>query len=333
MPSSRRPVVLSGIQPSGQLHLGNYIGAISFWVEKQAQHHNCLLIADLHAATIPEQLAARSLRESSREAAGLYLACGIDPEESLVFLQSDVPQHPYLGWLIQCLSPMGWLDRMTQFKSKAEGRDAIGAALYSYPTLQAADILLYDADYVPVGEDQRQHVEFTRDIAQRFNAMFGECLKIPAPLMRTSGARIMGLDNPAEKMSKSAAASRPSHAIQLLDDADTIRRKFRVAKTDSGGPVSFEHSSAGVVNMLTIIEVLTGQSRRRLEEHFAGRGYKALKDEVADAVIAKLQPIQQEFARIMSDPGYLDEVLRQGRERAIAIASRTLARVKSAMRI
>jgi tryptophanyl-tRNA synthetase len=326
-----RPVVLSGIQPSGQLHLGNYIGAISFWVEKQSQHRNYLFIADLHAATVPEQLATRSLRESSHEAAGLYLACGIDPGESLIFLQSDVPQHPYLGWLIQCLSPMGWLDRMTQFKSKAEGRDVIGAGLYAYPALQAADILLYDADYVPVGEDQRQHVEFTRDVAQRFNAMFGECLKIPAPLMRTSGARIMGLDNPAEKMSKSAAASRPGHAIQLLDDADTIRRKFRAAKTDSGGPVSFEHSSAGVVNMLTTMEVLTGQSRRRLEEHFAGRGYKALKDEVADAVISRLQPIQRGFARIMSDRGYLDGVLRQGRDRAIAIASKTLARVRNAM--
>ena len=333
MPVEGRAVVLSGIQPSGQLHLGNYIGAIGFWVENQARYQNYLFIADLHAATIPEQLAERSLHESSREAAGLYLACGIDPQKSLVFLQSDVPQHPYLGWLIQCLSPMGWLDRMTQFKSRSAGREVIGAALYAYPALQAADILLYDADYVPVGEDQRQHVEFTRDVAQRFNAMFGECLKIPAPLMRASGARIMGLDNPAEKMSKSLAASTPGHAIQLLDDADTIRRKFRAAKTDSGGPVAFERASAGVVNMLTIIEVLTGQSRRGLQEHFAGRGYKALKDEAADAVIAKLQPIQQEFARVMSDAGYLDEVLRQGRDRAIAIASKTLARVKSAMRI
>ena len=328
-----RPVVLSGIQPSGQLHLGNYIGAISLWVENQARHRNYLFIADLHAATIPEQLVARSLRQASREAAGLYLASGIDPEESLVFRQSDVPQHPYLGWLMQCMSPMGWLDRMTQFKSKAEGRDVISAALYSYPALQAADILLYDADYVPVGDDQKQHVEFTRDVAQRFNAMFGECLKIPAPLARASGARIMGLDNPAEKMSKSAAVLRPSHAIHLLDDADTIRKKFRAAKTDSGAPISFEQSSAGVLNMLTIIEVLTGESRSRLEEHFAGRGYKALKDQAAEAVIAELEPIQRKFTRLMSDPGYLDGVLRRGHEQASAIASRTLARVKDAMRI
>lgn len=330
---SSRPIVLSGIQPSGDLHLGNYIGAISYWVENQTRHRNYLFIADLHAATVPEQLRERSLREASREAAALYIAAGIDPEQSLIFLQSDIPAHPYLGWLMLCMSPMGWLDRMTQFKAKSAQREVVGAALYSYPALQAADILLYDADFVPVGEDQQQHVEFTRDLAQRFNAMFGACLKIPALLIRSSGARIMGLDNPEEKMSKSAAARRPNHAVRLLDDADTIRRKFRGAKTDMGGSVSFSSPSAGVRNMLTIIEVLNGGSRQQIEERFAGRGYKALKDEVADVVIAKLQPIQKEFTRIREDPRYLDEVLGQGRDAASRIAARTLERVKKAMGI
>ena len=328
-----RPVILSGIQPSGQLHLGNYIGAISYWIEKQKEHRNYLFIADLHAATVPEDLVRLDIRSASREAAALYLAAGIDPQQSLIFLQSDVPQHAYLGWLMTCLSPMGWLDRMTQFKSKAAQREVIGAGLYTYPSLQAADILLYDADYVPVGDDQRQHVEFARDLAQRFNAMFGECLRVPQPMIRSSGARIMGLDNPEEKMSKSLAARHGGHAVHLLDSPDTIRRKFQRAKTDSGGPVSFSEGSAGVRNLLVVYEALTRQDRAQIEKRFAAAGYKRLKDEVADVVIEALEPIQREYARLMKERDHLDAVLQSGSERAAATAQRTVDRVRRAMRL
>lgn len=326
-------IVLSGIQPSGQLHIGNYIGALSGWVQQQGEHRNFLFIADLHAATIPEELPGSDIRQASREAAALYLASGLDPQQSVIFLQSDVAEHPYLGWLITCMSPLGWLDRMTQFKSKSARREVIGAGLYTYPCLQAADILLYDADYVPVGDDQRQHVEFARDVAQRFNAMFGECFKIPQPLIRAAGARIMGLDNPEEKMSKSVGTKQTGHAVFMRDDPDTVRRKFQRAKTDSGGPITFAEASPGVRNLLAIYEVLSGEARAMIERRFAGRGYKALKDAAAEAVIAAMAPIQARYRQLMEDRGYLDSVLRLGAEQAQAVAQKTLERARRAMKI
>jgi tryptophanyl-tRNA synthetase len=217
---------------------------------------------------------------------------------------------------------------MTQFKSKSRREESVGAGLFTYPSLQAADILLYDADFVPVGEDQKQHVELTRDIAQRFNHLFGECLKMPQPLMRTSGTRIMGLDDPEEKMSKSLAERRPGHAIHLLDAPDTIREKLRGAKTDLGRETSFEKASPGVRNLLVIYQALTSEATSSIDEKFAGKGYHYLKDEVAEAVIATLAPIQRRYDEVMSAPEHLDAILRTGAERASLVANRTLGRVR-----
>ena len=331
MSAEERPVVLSGIQPNGRLHLRNYIGALSYWVENQSAYHNYLFLADLHALTVPERITATELRKNKREAAALYLASGIDPEKSLIFLQSAVPAHAYLGWIVACATPLGWLERMTQFKSKSKGRSAVGAGLFTYPALQAADILLYDADFVPVGEDQKQHVELTRDVAQRINSLFGECLKIPQPLIRESGARVMGLDDPGEKMSKSLAEERPGHAVGMLDDADTIRRKLRSAKTDLGNDARFDSAGPGVKNLLVIYEVLTKEPRAAIEEKFHGKGYKLLKDEVAEAIIRTLGPLQQRYRALMDDPAHLDAILARGAEQASVVAERTLARVRECL--
>ncbi len=327
MTTERRPVVLSGVQPNGQLHLGNYIGALSFWVENQDQFHNYLFLADLHALTIPERIKADELRHNKLVAAALYIACGIDPDKSLIFLQSAVAAHAWLGWIMICATPMGWLERMTQYKAKAK-KGALGAGFFTYPSLQAADILLYDPDFVPVGEDQKQHVELTRDLALRVNSMFGECLKVPEPMIRTSGARIMGLDNPEEKMSKSIAAERPGHAVLLLDDADAIRKKLRSAKTDAGGEIKFDTAGPGVRNLLAIYQVLTKESREQIEARFAGQGYRVLKDTVADAIVATLSPIQERYHALMNDRAHLEAILARGAEQANVVAERTLKRVR-----
>ncbi|HKA91861.1 MAG TPA: tryptophan--tRNA ligase [Haliangiales bacterium] len=328
MSAEARPVVVSGIQPNGSLHLGNYIGALSYWVDNQTNYHNYLFLADLHALTIPEEITAAELRRNVREAAALYLAAGIDPDDSTIFLQSAVPAHAYLGWIMTCFAPLGWLERMTQFKSKSKGRSGVGAGVLTYPALQAADILLYDADFVPVGDDQKQHVELARDLAQRVNGMFGDCLKVPQPLIRASGARVMGLDDATEKMSKSLAVGRPGHAVGMLDDADTIRRKLRAAKTDPGNEARFDSAGPGVKNLLTIYEVLTREPRAAIEEKFHGKGYKLLKDEVAEAIIVALGPVQQRYRALMQDPAHVDAILARGAERAGEVAERTLARVR-----
>lgn len=327
--TENKKTVLSGIQPTGILHIGNYVGALSMWVQNQHLYKNYYMIANLHALTIPEAVKATELRENARRVVALYVAAGLDPAESVLFLQSDVPAHAYLGWILTCCTPMGWLERMTQFKSKASLQETIGTGLFSYPALQAADILIYKADFVPVGDDQNQHVEITRDIAQRFNHLFNnEYFPLPAIMNRASGARIMGLDDPTVKMSKSLAETRKGHAINLLDNPSTIKKIIMSAVTDAGGEVRFDQASPGVLNLLTLYEVLSAESRPAIEEKFAGKGYGFLKRELVDVVVKALQPIQTRYKEITESPGYLDNLIATGAERASLVADQTLREVR-----
>jgi tryptophanyl-tRNA synthetase len=324
----RKKVVLSGVQPTGVLHIGNYIGALSLWAQQQDEFQNYFMIADMHALTIPEAVKAKVLRANARSVAALYIASGIDPERNVIFRQSSVTAHAYLAWILTCCTPMGWLERMTQFKTKAEQAESVGTGLFTYPALQAADILLYQADYVPVGEDQRQHVELTRDIGARFNHLFGKCFRLPDGLYRTSGARVMGFDDPTAKMSKSIAETRPGHAVNLLDAPNIVKKTIMSAVTDTSNEARFEHASPGVRNLLELYEVLTKQDRAQIEEQFHGKGYGSLKSAVVEVVNETLRPIQEKYKQITEEPGYLDALLTRGAERAGEIADRTLKRAR-----
>jgi tryptophanyl-tRNA synthetase len=328
--STVKPRVLSGITATGALHIGNYIGALSIWAGEQDRFENFFFIADLHALTDPETVRAGELRERIRSIAALYLACGLDPGKSALFLQSRVPAHAELGWIFDCVTPVSWLERMTQYKAKSQ-RVVPSAGLFTYPALMAADILLYQAQYVPVGDDQRQHVELTRDIAQRFNHLFGETFTVPQPMVRASGARIMGLDDPAVKMSKSLAATREGHAIGLLDPPAKIRRTVTRAVTDSSTEMSPGDLSPGVDNLLVLFEVLTGATRQDTLAQFAGQGYGVLKKAVADVAIERVTGIQERYTQIRDDDGYLDKTLADGAERAAAVADQTLRTVMRAV--
>jgi tryptophanyl-tRNA synthetase len=315
---TRKPRVFSGIQPSGNLHIGNYLGAIQQWVAGQGQKTNFICIVDLHAITVPQNPA--DLRRQTRELAALLLACGIDPQQTTLFVQSHVRAHAECSWVFSCITPLGWLERMTQYKAKAQKQESVMTGLLTYPVLMAADILLYDADEVPVGEDQKQHIELTRDLAQRFNYLFGETFVIPKPVIRESGARIMGLDDPTVKMSKSETAR--GHAIRIIDDPDEIRWAIKRAVTDSFNEIRFsdEPERAGVNNLLQIYELLTGRSRPEIEAHFAGKGYGVLKRELAEVVIEALRPIRERYYQLMDDPAELDRILAIGAEQARAVA-------------
>ncbi|MBO9347940.1 MAG: tryptophan--tRNA ligase [Chloroflexus sp.] len=315
---TRKPRVFSGIQPSGNLHIGNYLGAIQQWVAGQGQKTNFICIVDLHAITVPQNPA--DLRRQTRELAALLLACGIDPQQTTLFVQSHVRAHAECSWVFSCITPLGWLERMTQYKAKAQKQESVMTGLLTYPVLMAADILLYDADEVPVGEDQKQHIELTRDLAQRFNYLFGETFVIPKPVIRESGARIMGLDDPTVKMSKSETTR--GHAIRIIDDPDEIRWAIKRAVTDSFNEIRFsdEPERAGVNNLLQIYELLTGRSRPEIEAHFAGKGYGVLKRELAEVVIEALRPIRERYYQLMDDPAELDRILAIGAEQARAVA-------------
>lgn len=329
---SSKPRVFSGIQPTGKLHLGNYIGALSQWVENQDRYEGIYSIVDLHALTALDSHRGAPIAERVRQTAALLIASGLDPERSAIFVQSHISAHAELAWILNCLTPVGWLERMTQYKVKARAAGAT-AGLLDYPVLQAADILLYQTDLVPVGEDQKQHVELTLDLARRFNRLFGEVFVIPRPLIREAGARIMGLDDPSIKMSKSLAEIRKGHAIGLADPPEVIRQVISEAVTDSGSETRFERASPGVKNLLTIFEVLSGKSRRDVEPHFEGKGYQYLKTEVADLVIAVLTPIRSSYFQLMNDPGYLDGLLEHGAEKVRPVALSTLDQVKKRMGI
>ncbi len=315
---TRKPRVFSGIQPSGNLHIGNYLGAIQQWVAGQGQKTNFICIVDLHAITVPQEPAA--LRQQTRELAALLIACGIDPHQTTLFVQSHVRAHAECSWVFSCVTPLGWLERMTQYKTKAQKQESVMTGLLTYPVLMAADILLYDADEVPVGEDQKQHIELTRDLAQRFNHLYGETFVIPKPVIRESGARIMGLNDPMVKMSKSETVR--GHAIRIVDDPDEIRWAIKRAVTDSYNEIRFsdDPARAGVNNLLQIYELLTGRSRPEIEAHFAGKGYGALKRELAEVVVEALRPIRERYYQLMDDPAELDRILAIGAEQARAVA-------------
>ena len=331
--SKKHKRVLSGVQPSGNLTIGNYVGALKQWAREQHHFESFFCVVDLHAVTVPFN--PSELRDKTREVAALYLACGIDPKVSTVFAQSHVPAHSELAWLLNCITPLGWLNRMTQFKDKAakQQADSVGTGLLDYPVLMAADILLYQADAVPVGEDQRQHLELTRDIAQRFNHLFGETFNVPEAMIPLSGARVKGLDDPLAKMSKSETDSE-YHAVYLLDSPDRIKKKVMRAVTDSGREIGFtdDPARAGVNNLLEIYEAFTGDSREAIEARFAAaRGYGDLKKQVTDVVIAGLAPVQRSYRELTSESGYIDELLGQGAERAAGVANPTLELARERM--
>ena len=315
--------IFSGIQPSGELTLGSYTGAIRNWNALQSEYDCVYCIVDLHAITVrqdPARLRRRCLTQLAQ-----YLACGLDPEKCILFVQSHVPEHAELSWILGCHTQFGELSRMTQFKQKSQQHaDNITAGLFTYPVLMAADILLYQADAVPVGADQKQHVELCRDIAQRFNGVYGDVFTLPEPLIPQVGARIMSLNNPANKMSKSD----PEGCVNLLDSPEDIRRKFRRAVTDSETSVRYDpETKPGVSNLLSIYSAASGKSVADAEAEFSGQGYGAFKTAVGEAVVELFRPIREESERLLSDKAYLEAIYRQGAERARAVAIRTLRKV------
>jgi tryptophanyl-tRNA synthetase len=323
--------VFSGIQPSGTLHLGNYLGAIKQWVAHQHEADNLFCVVDLHALTIPEAIEPAALRAKSREVAALYLACGIDPAHCTVFIQSHVREHTELAWMLTCVTPLGWLQRMTQYKSKAGNQEHIGSGLLSYPVLQAADILLYDTHVVPVGQDQKQHIELTRDIAIRFNNLFGETFVVPDVKLPKVGARVMGFDNPDAKMSKSVAVEKPGHAVGLLDTPKRVKKTIMGAKTDTGCEFRFDEASSGVRNLITVYQALSGESQQVITDRYDGRGYGYLKKDLLDLMMGALAPIQSRYAELNGDPAALDQVLNKASQRARGIATETMDRVRKAV--
>jgi tryptophanyl-tRNA synthetase len=316
--------VLSGVQPTGQLHIGNYLGALKSWAEIQSQYESIFCIVDLHAVTTYQ--APKELWAKIRETAALFIAAGIDPKQSSIVVQSSISGHAELAWLLTCVTPLGWLTRMTQFKAKAEKQETIGDGLLQYPVLMAADILLYQASVVPVGEDQSQHLELTRDIAQRFNSLYGETFVMPATHLPTVGARIMGLDDPTQKMSKSATGT--GHAIALLDDPKLILKKIARATTDSQPVVDPDTMGPGIANLLTIGQACDPSLTK---ESVAGMRYGDFKKRIAEAVIARLEPIQKKYREVTADPSYIERVLSEGRERVLPITEDTVRTTKRAM--
>jgi tryptophanyl-tRNA synthetase len=311
--------IFSGVQPTGNTHLGNYLGALRNWVALQHEYESIFCIVNLHAITLPQD--PKVLAEKTRELTRIYLAVGIDPKVSTIFVQSDVPAHAELMWLLNCMARLSELERMTQFKEKVrKQRESVGAGVLEYPVLMAADILLYQTDLVPVGEDQKQHLELTRDLAIRFNRDYGETFRIPEPYIPKVGARIMSLSDPARKMSKSD--DDPNGCVMLLDDADTIRRKFKRAVTDSGAEIRFDETRLALSNLLTIYRLMTSKEPHEVEAHFSGKGYAQLKQELADVTIEFLRPVQERVQNISDED--LNQLFEQGRDRAKSIADVTL---------
>jgi len=320
--------IFSGAQPTGNVHLGNYLGALKNWVALQHEYESFFCIVNLHALTIPQD--PKVLLEKTRDLARFYLAVGIDPQVSTIFIQSDVPQHAELTWALNCVARVPELERMTQYKDKAKKQqENVLVGLLDYPVLMAADILLYQTDLVPVGNDQKQHLELTRDIAIRFNRDYGETFKVPEPYIPKMGARIMSLSDPLKKMSKSDDDQ--NSRILMMDDADTVLRKFKRAVTDSGTEIRFDESRPAINNLLEIYHLITGKSQQDVEEHFAGKGYAQLKGQLAEVTIEFLRPFQQRVAEITDER--LDDLLQQGREKASKIAAATLAQVYQRMGI
>ena len=322
-----KKVMLSGIQPSGDLHLGNYLGAIKNWAARAEEFDCYYFMADMHTITVRQNPA--DLRRRTLEQLAQYIACGLDPEKNTLFIQSHVPQHAELGWVLNCYTMFGELSRMTQFKDKsAKHKDNINGGLFTYPSLMAADILLYQPDYVPVGEDQKQHVELTRNIVQRFNGVYGDVFKMPEPYIPKVGARIMSLTNPAAKMSKSENGD--TGRVALMDDPGVIMKQFKRAITDSDTERCVRYdpeNKPGVANLMTIYSSVTGRTFPEIEAEFDGLGYGRFKPAVGEAVVEMVRPIQEETRRILADKAYLEGVYRAGAEKASLVADRTLRKV------
>lgn len=320
-----RKTMLSGIQPSGNLTLGSYLGAIKNWAELSDNFDCYYFMADMHTLTVRQSPA--ELRKHTVEQLAQYIACGLKPEKNTLFIQSHVPAHAQLAWVLNCYTMFGELSRMTQFKDKAaKHADNVNSGLFTYPCLMAADILLYQPDYVPVGQDQKQHVELTRDIAERFNQIYGDVFKIPEPYIGKVGARIMSLSSPENKMSKSDPDQ--NGCIYIMDDATVIQRKFKRAVTDSDAHVAYDmEKKPGISNLMQIYASCTGSNYTQIEEQFSGKGYGDFKSAVADAVIETLRPIREEAKRLMENKDYLQSVYRDGAERASKKAYRTLSKV------
>ncbi|MBA2874924.1 tryptophan--tRNA ligase [Thermaerobacillus caldiproteolyticus] len=319
--------IFSGIQPSGVITLGNYIGAMRQFIELQHEYNCYFCIVDQHAITVPQD--RLELRKNIRSLAALYLAVGIDPNKATLFIQSEVPAHAQAGWMLQCIAYIGELERMTQFKDKSAGKEAVSAGLLTYPPLMAADILLYKTDIVPVGEDQKQHIELTRDLAERFNKRYGEIFTLPEPRIPKVGARIMSLADPTKKMSKSDPNKKAF--ITLLDDAKTIEKKIKSAVTDSDGVIKYDkENKPGITNLLNIYSILANKSIEQLEQEYAGKGYGEFKADLAQVIIDTLTPIQEKYYHLM-ESDLLDQVLDEGAEKANQVANKMLKKMENAM--
>ncbi|MGL2520086.1 tryptophan--tRNA ligase [Helicobacter pylori] len=318
--------VFSGIQPTGQIHLGNYLGAIKHWVEMQDEYENLFCVVNSHAITLP--IDPKFLKSQTYELVKLLLACGISPKQSGLFIQSEVDEHPALAWLLNCQVSMGEMQRMTQFKDKSlKNPKSVNVGLFNYPILMASDILLYQSDLVPVGEDQKQHLELTRNVAEKFNRDFGDCFKVPEPLIAKVGARVMGLDDPKVKMSKSHQGV--NHAIFLLDEPDVIVRKIKKAATDSIGVIAFDEKREGIFNLLNIYMLLSDESPENIEERFKNKGYGDFKKELAEVMIQALKPIQERYKEISDDE--VKAILNCGTEKARPLARATYQKAKELM--
>ena len=326
--SENKKRVFSGIKSSGEIHIGNYLGAIRNWVKMQDDYNNIFCVVDLHTVTIQQE--PKILKRRIRELAGMLIACGIDPAKSTLFIQSHVHEHSELAWLLNCSIPIGWMQRMTQFKDKsAKNKESVSVGLFDYPALMAADILLYDSDAVPVGDDQKQHVELTRDAAQRFNSLYGKTFVVPEPIIPKIGARIMGLDDPLQKMSKSEDGR--GQAIEMLEAPDSIVKKIKRATTDSLRTLVFDEKRPAIYNLMVIYELFSGKERSEIEEHFSTKGYGDFKKELAEVVVEGLRPIRERYNELTANPEELDKILADGVANAKPIASRTLARAKKRM--
>ncbi|MBV7315638.1 tryptophan--tRNA ligase [Shewanella sp. NIFS-20-20] len=319
-----KPIVLSGAQPSGELTIGNYMGALRQWVAMQDSHECLYCVVDLHAITVRQE--AAKLRQACLDTLALYLACGVDPKKSTVFMQSQVPQHAQLGWILNCFTQMGELSRMTQFKDKSQKHaNNINVGLFGYPVLMAADILLYQANEIPVGQDQKQHLELTRDIANRFNNVYGDTFTVPEPFIPEHGAKVMSLQDPLKKMSKSD--DNRNNVIGLLEDPKVVMKKIKKAMTDGDEPPVVRYdleNKAGVSNLLSLMSGVTGESIASLEAQFEGQMYGHLKVATGEAVVAMLEPLQQRFREFRNDEAYLNSVMQDGAERAQIRAAKTL---------
>ncbi|NLJ58815.1 MAG: tryptophan--tRNA ligase [Tissierellia bacterium] len=322
----KKKVIFSGMQPSGSLTLGNYLGALKNWVNLQGQYESYYCVVDMHAITVPKE--PKHLRKNTLEVLANYIAAGLDPEQVTLFIQSHVPAHAELSWILNCFSYYGELSRMTQFKDKSRKQDsnAITAGLFTYPVLMAADILLYQADLVPVGEDQRQHLEITRDIAQRFNNRFSETFTVPEPFISKDVAKVMSLQDPNSKMSKSD--SNENAYILLMDKPEKIKRKFKRSVTDSIGVVNYTDDQPGIKNLINIYSKITNKKPEEIVTDYEGKGYAKLKEDVAEVVIAELEPIQEKIDYLLKNKDYLEKIYIAGAQKAEAAAHKTLRKVK-----